>query len=252
VAHSRSPAIHARAFQLLGVDAVYAPCQVRDADLPAAVRGLRALSVAGANVTVPHKVSIMGHLVRVSRQAERVGAVNCIVNRDGVFEGHNTDIIGLQHAFEAAGITHPMLMKAVVIGAGGSARAAVSALSSCTIVNRSRARADELAREFHVSAGGMDALSESMLVVNCTPVGMQDDQMPFDPKTLPDQCTLVDLVYAGPTGETALVRKARERGVRVIDGIEILVRQAIASLELWLGGGELGHLYSALREAALS
>lgn len=252
VAHSRSPAIHARAFQLLGVDAVYAPCQVRDAEAPAAVQGLRALSVAGANVTVPHKVSVMRHLDRVTPQAQRVGAVNCIVNRNGVLEGHNTDIIGLQDAIAAAGITNPMYMNAVVIGAGGSARAAVCALWSCTIVNRSRARADALAREFHVSAGGMDALAESKLVVNCTPVGTQSDEMPFDPKTLRDRCTVVDFAYAGPTGETALVRKARARGLQVIDGIEILVRQAIASLELWLGMEKLGHLYSALREAALA
>ena len=120
VAHSRSPAIHARAFQLLGLDAVYAPCRVTDA--PAAVRALRALGIAGANVTVPHKQAVIASLERLDDAAKRIGAVNCIVNRDGVLSGHNTDREGLLRALgKFSG-------EAVVLGAGGSARAAVDAL----------------------------------------------------------------------------------------------------------------------------
>src|SRR6059058_3006704 len=85
VAHSRSPAIHARAFQALGIDAVYAPCRVTD--VPAAVGALRALGVAGANVTIPHKQAVIPSLDRLDPAAERIGAVNCIANRDGVLHG---------------------------------------------------------------------------------------------------------------------------------------------------------------------
>ena len=243
VAHSRSPAIHARAFELLGVDAVYAPCRV--VDVPAALRGLRALSIAGANVTIPHKLAVMEHLDRVDPAAARIGAVNCIVNRGGALHGHNTDREGLLRAlgkFEG---------RAVVLGAGGSARAAVDALKPrVTIVNRTRAKAEALARELGVETSGMDAVASAEVVVNCTSVGMDGRELPFDPALL--RGTLVDLVYAGPTGETALVRAARSSGKRAVDGIEVLVRQAIASLEIWLQKPALDELYPELRKAALA
>lgn len=247
VAHSRSPAIHARAFALLGVDAVYAPCRVTD--VPGAIRGLRALSVSGANVTVPHKVSVMPLLDRLADRAGRAGAVNCIVNRAGALEGHNTDAVALEEALGAAGIGR----NGVVLGAGGSARAAASVLERSVVVSRSRARAEELLRAFpSASAGTPQALAEARLVVNCTPLGMDEDTLPADPALLRPDCAVVDFVYAGPSGESAFVRAARARGLRAIDGIELLVRQAVASLELWLGRDDLGALYSPLREAALS
>jgi shikimate 5-dehydrogenase len=96
----------------------------------------------------------------------------------------------------------------------------------------------------------MDALGSADLVVNCTSVGMTGGEMPVDPASL--RGALIDLVYEGPTGETALVRAARKRGLRVIDGIEILVRQAIASLEVWLSRPRLDELFVELRKAALA
>jgi shikimate dehydrogenase len=242
VAHSRSPAIHARAFQLLGVDAVYAPCRVTD--VPGAVRALRTLGVAGANVTVPHKQAVIASLDRLDDAAKRIGAASCIVNRDGILSGHNTDREGLLRALgKFSG-------HAVVLGAGGSARAAVDALRpQVTIVNRTRSRAEELAREMGVSAGTLDAAARADVVVNCTTVGMSGEEMPVDPRSL--RGTVVDLAYSG-SGETALVRAARARGLRTIDGIEVLVHQAIASLELWLGRPNLGELAAELRKAALA
>src|SRR5438552_11723859 len=115
VAHSRSPAIHACAFQVLGLDAVYAPCRVTD--VPAAVRALRTLGIAGANVTVPHKQAVIASLDRLDPAAERIGAVSCIVNRDGALYGHNTDREGVLRALGT------FSGHAVVLWAGGSARA---------------------------------------------------------------------------------------------------------------------------------
>lgn len=241
VAHSRSPAIHARAFALLGLDAVYAPCRVTD--VPGAIRALRALGVAGANVTIPHKQAVLAGLDRLDESARRIGAVSCIVNRDGVLHGHNTDREGILRALgDFSG-------RAVVLGAGGSARAAVDALRpQVTVVNRTRARAEELAREMGVEAGGAEALARADVVVNCTTVGMTGDEMPVDPASL--RGVVIDLAYS-PRGETALIRAARKKGLRAIDGIEVLVQQAIASLEIWLGRPRLGELAPELRKAAL-
>jgi shikimate 5-dehydrogenase len=116
------------------------------------------------------------------------------------------------------------------------------------VVNRTRARAEELAREMGVEAGGPEALARADVVVNCTTVGMTGDEMPVDPASL--RGVVIDLAYS-PRGETALIRAARKKGLRAIDGIEVLVQQAIASLEIWLGRPRLGELAPELRKAAL-
>jgi shikimate dehydrogenase len=239
VAHSKSPVIHARAFQMLGVDAVYAPCRVTD--VGGAVQSLRTLGVAGANVTIPHKQAVLPHLDDVGPVAARIGAVNCIVNRGGVLWGFNTDREGF---LRALGVEPPR--PAVIVGAGGSARAVLDALPGASVMSRSRERAASLG----APVVERDALRDARLVVNCTPVGMTSDEMPFDPATLREDATVVDLVYRGATGETALVRAAHNR--RAVDGLSVLVHQAIASLELWLGRSDLRELYAPLREAALA
>jgi len=242
VAHSRSPAIHARAFQLLGVDAVYAPCRVTD--VPGAVRALRSLGIAGANVTIPHKQAVIASLDDLDPAAERIGAVSCIANRDGALVGYNTDREGVLRALG------PFSGRAVVLGAGGSARAVVDALRpDVTIVNRTREKGEQLAREMGVSNSGIEAVSRADLVVNCTSVGMNGEEMPVDPQSI--RGTVIDLAYS-PRGETALVRAARARGLRAIDGIEVLVQQAIASLEIWLRREKLSAIALELRKAALA
>jgi shikimate dehydrogenase len=245
VAHSRSPKIFARAFSLLGLDAVYAPCRVTD--VPAAIHGLRALGAAGFNVTVPHKEAVAKLCGKLDAPAARMGAVNCV---DAAFTGYNTDVAGLLRALEDLG--KATLAPSVVLGAGGAARAAAFALPGCSILNRSSARAEALARDLEVRVGGPEALREALLVVNCTTVGLTDEAMPLDVGALRPDATVIDLVYRGATGETALVRAARARGLRAIDGLSVLVNVAIASLEIWLGRADLRDLYEPLREAALA
>ena len=284
VAHSLSPRIHARAFQLLGIDAVYAPCQVAAADLPTAVAGLRALGAAGFNVTVPHKSAALSLCDRVSKEAERIGAVSCVQrsSEDGKLVGHNTDAPGLLRALRGVDLDGA---RVVVLGAGGSARAAALLLSgragSVQIVNRTEAKARSLAALCRAGgcsseAAPIEAVKSASLVVHCTTVGLGTDELPFDPALLAPGATLVDLVYS-KTGPTALVRAALARGgalhdgrtaaargagpaaasggasgPRAIDGLAVLVHQAIASLEIWLGRAQLDDLYAPLREAALS
>jgi shikimate dehydrogenase len=271
VAHSRSPAIHARAFELLGVDAVYAPCRVTAEELERAVLGLRALGCAGFNVTVPHKTPMLRLVDRLDPLAARIGAVNCVALSDGTAVGYNTDAMGLLDALQERDVL--LGNRTVVVGAGGSARAAAFALgalaqstsSSVAIVNRTPGRAQELANLARAegaraeafaldSDGGRRALQEASLIVHCTTVGLSDDTLPFDPALLAPGAALVDLVYRLPGGATALVRAARERGLHAVDGIDVLVHQAAASLQIWLSRPQpqLGMLVPQLREAALS
>jgi len=272
VAHSRSPAIHARAFQILGIDAVYAPCRVAPAELPAAMTGLRALGCSGFNVTVPHKTAMLPLVDRLDALASRIGAVNCVAFSEGTSTGHNTDVEGLMGAI----LQRELLPgdRPVVVGAGGSARAAVFAFafpsaefrpSSIAVINRTLGRAQDLANLAHGegaranafalgSEGAVRALQEASLVVHCTTVGLSDDALPFDPGLLASGAGLVDLVYRLPGGATPLVQAARQRGIRAVDGIDVLVHQAIASLQLWLSRPlpKLDMLVNELREAALS
>ena len=264
VAHSLSPKIHARAFALLGVDAVYAPCRVAAAELPQAVLGLRALGAMGFNVTVPHKGAVATLCDEVAKDAGRIGAVSCVHRAaDGRLVGHNTDAPGLLRALRGTNLDGA---SAVIIGAGGSARVAAMALSgraaSIAIVNRTGEKARALAAICRAAGGSaeaapIDAVKSASLVVHCTTVGLGTDELPFDPALLLPGTTLVDLVYS-KSGPTALVRAARagspagSRAVRAIDGLEVLVHQAIASLEIWLGRAQLDELYAPLREAALS
>jgi shikimate dehydrogenase len=265
VAHSRSPAIHSRAFALLGVDAAYAPCRVSSQDLAQAIQGLRALGVDGFNVTVPHKTTVAQLTDRLHDSAARTGAVSCVVRDGDVLVGHNTDAPGLLRALAAKRID--VSGDGVIVGAGGSARAGAFALAgqsrTITIVNRTLDAARSLAKVVGVAGARVHAaqlhsqearraLQEAAVVVHCTTVGLRDGAMPFDVELLAPRAALADLVYAGATGETALVRAARQRGLLAVDGIDVLVQQAIASLEIWLSTSGLEHLAPALREAALA
>ena len=269
IEHSRSPAIHARAFELLAVDAVYAPCRVASTRLSEAIAGLRALGAAGFNVTVPHKGAALALCDRLSREAELAGAVNCVVRRDEQLIGHNTDGSGLLAALRGAGISLDGV-RAVVLGAGGSARAAAMALASRAaevhVVNRDTQKARTLSLQLRAAgarsrAAALDSpearelLAAAQLAVHCTSVGMNSGACLIEVAHLEPTCALVDLVYAGAPGsrpgETALVLAARARGLRAVDGVDVLVHQAIGSLELWLGRSPLDSLFPELRAAAL-
>ena len=280
VAHSRSPAIHSRAFALLGVDAVYAPSRVEPEKLRDAIDSLRTLGVTGCNVTVPHKEAVLPLLDRLDQRAQIIGAVNCIARSEaqGFLTGYNTDVAGVIGALRGAGV-EPAGLHAVVLGAGGSARAAAVALaptaSRVTILNRTEAHARDLAATLRDAACLADVgplqgpearrvLARADLVVNCTTVGMGTREMPFDPKLLPEGAAVLDLVYAGPrgsaAGSTALLNASRAHGHLAIDGLYVLVHQAIASLEVWLDRPHLAEikleggrsLVSELRAAALA
>ena len=254
VAHSISPRFQQAAFDALGIAAHYEAWDVEPAALPAAIAGLRASGTLGANLTIPHKEAVLPHLDRLDETAAAVGAVNTVVNRSGALEGCNTDVLGVQRALADDGVALAG-MRAVVWGAGGSARAVAWALlqggvGALTVVNRTAARAGRLCEELTPAAGAArldwcgsgtaaagEALSRCELVVQCTPLGLrgggQEERLPFAVEALGGDTLVVDLV-ANPA-ETALVRAARASGRRASGGLPVLVHQGAASFELWTG-----------------
>lgn len=250
VEHSRSPAMHNAAFEALGLDYVYVALRVRPGDLGRAVAGARALGFAGWNVTVPYKERIIPLLDRVSATARAIGAVNTVSLVGHQLIGDNTDAEGFRRAIAKLAF-RPRGKSAVLLGAGGSARAVAYALSQAgvgrlTILNRTRARALALARQMRAigrsevivgslgSARAAAPVREADLVVNCTSLGLDGRTIPPIPiAETPAHCLFYDLVY-GPE-RTPLVRLAEQLGRRAEDGRTMLLEQAGLAFHLWTG-----------------
>jgi shikimate dehydrogenase len=254
IAHSRSPLMHNAAFRALGLDFAYGAFRVRADDVGAAVAAVRALGLAGLNVTIPHKQAVLPHLDVLSPVARLTGAVNTIVNRDGVLHGDNTDVPGLSRALDEAGL-RPRARLAIVLGAGGSARATVVALGRRVRTVVVAARRPEQARtlvgelapglrarlvvaplESLADADGPAAahLAAAEVVVNTTPVGMHGEPfLPFAFAATPAGCLFYDLVYTERvTPFLAAARRARRRGVT---GLGMLLHQGAVAFEHWTG-----------------
>lgn len=237
VGHSLSPAMHNAAFEALNINGVYLAFDVTD--LKAAVQGIRALGIKGLSVTIPHKVAVMDLLDSIDPVAERIGAVNTIINRNGRLGGTNTDWLGAVKALEEkADIKGNSVL---VIGAGGSARAICAGLvergARVHIANRTEEKARELARQSGCTWSSLDnaGMVNADILVNTTPVGMRPDidSMPVSPELLSDFSLVMDIVYA-PI-ETKLLREAAKAGCRTINGLRMLLLQAVAQFELWTG-----------------
>jgi shikimate dehydrogenase len=247
VSHSRSPAMQNAALEALGLadEWSYEAIDLPPEEFAEGVRGLPGQSFVGANVTIPHKGAALEVADHASDAATEIGAANTLSFLGGLIHAANTDATGL-----LAALPEPAEGRnALVLGAGGSARAAVWALggqaASVSVWNRTPERAAELVRDLtEVLEDRLSAVSAEQardgsfdLIVNCTAVGMRDegpfDHLPLDPQRLNAEITLVDLVYAG--AESRLVRAARERSATVVDGLEVLVRQGGESLRIWTG-----------------
>ncbi len=250
VEHSVSPAMHNAAFDALGLHWRYTLLPTPPGRVKAALNDLKAQGYRGANVTVPHKQVVMPHLDEITGAARDIGAVNTIVVQDGRLIGHNTDGDGFLAALREAGFV-PAGRRALVLGAGGAARAVVYALAQAgcavTIHNRTVERAAELAR--HMQRFGVRApvtempttatltdldLARFDLLVNATPVGMwpHTDASPW-PETLPlpSHWTVFDLVYN--PAETRLLAQARAAGATAVCGLGMLVHQGALAFARW-------------------
>ncbi|MET0152288.1 MAG: shikimate dehydrogenase [Candidatus Binatia bacterium] len=250
VEHSLSPVMHNAAFAALGLDFAYVALRVRPAALEEAIEGVRALGFAGLNVTVPHKEAVLSLLDDLSPAARAIGAVNTVVRCGDRLKGENTDGPGFLRAVARLGF-RPRGKRAVVLGAGGSARAVAWALggagiSRLTILNRSPKRAAALAARVRRGCGatvlvsGLDSpgsagfLQDADIVVNCTSLGLDGRTAPNVPIAVtPRHCLFYDLVYR--LGPTPLVRSAWRRGRRAENGLSMLVEQAALAFRIWTG-----------------
>lgn len=245
VAHSRSPLLHGHWLRAYGVAGAYVPMPVRPERLPAALAGLAALGMRGCNVTVPHKEAAAALMHRLDPAATRLGAVNLVsVAEDGTLHGANTDGAGFLASIAEL---HPDWRAgcgpAVVLGAGGAARAVVAALLDAgapevRLLNRTRARADTLAETLGGTVLDWDfraqALAGAALLVNTTTQGMAG-QPPLDLELheLPASALVCDIVYV-PL-ETPLLAAARGRGNPVVPGLGMLLHQARPAFHAWFG-----------------
>ncbi len=238
--HSASPAMHDRAFRAMNVPGKYLLFPAQKDELGTLMDLVRDLGVRGLNVTIPHKSAVMPFLDSADPLAERVGAVNVIVNRDGRLEGRNTDVTGLERALLTAG-ADPRGKDVLVIGAGGAARACCTVLerrgARIWITDRTVSKAQELARRFSGRvAGPTDRSSVGFeMVVNCTPLGMTGfpDELPIDPSIFRHGQWAVDLVYNPEL--TRFLAEAGDRGARTLSGMEMLIYQAMDAFEAWTG-----------------
>lgn len=264
VAHSLSPLMHNSAFAALGLDWVYVPFHVENADLPRAMDGLRGLGVRGVNVTIPHKSAVMPLLDRFTESAAAAGAVNTIINKDGQLVGDNTDGVGFVRSLRDEADFVPDNARVLVLGAGGAAKAIAVELARAgarriVIANRTVERARQLAAHVHdygaeASAVALDAavlrdvVADSDLFVQTTPAGMAaagdapapagDDAAlclpePFEQHWLHDGLVVADIVYT-PL-KTPLVRAALEKNCTIAPGWGMLLYQGVEAFERWTG-----------------
>lgn len=250
VGRSLSAAMHTAAFAELGLPESYALWPTLPDELVARVAGLRAAGLRGANVTIPHKTAVLALLDEVDAEASAIGAVNTIVRRpDGTLLGHNTDAAGFLAGLRQAGY-EPAGRTAVLLGAGGAARAVAfallgSGLATLTVANRAPERAEELLGEMlavierdpSLYSLALDdpelrlAIAGADLLINATALGSDDQTLPVPADWLHPGLLVYDLIYRS----TPLLRAAELAGARTLDGLEMLVQQAALAFGAWTG-----------------
>ncbi len=252
IEHTMSPVMHNAAFKKLGLDYLYVPFRVRKEELAKAIEGIRALNIKGFNVTIPHKVAVIPMLDGLDPLAEKIGAVNTVVNNDGDLRGYNTDATGFLQALLERGV-EPRGKNVVVLGAGGASRAISYILAEreaqLTILNRQLEMdwAEELAAQisdgFEMEVKALElnfenltmALDRADLLINATSVGMSPDSegTPVPARLLKTELVVFDIVY-NPI-KTRLLKEAEAAGARTIGGIDMLAWQGAMAFEKWTG-----------------
>jgi shikimate dehydrogenase len=250
---SLSPVFQQAALDVLNLELKYEAWPTPPNGLHTRITGLRAPTVLGANVTIPHKEAVLPLLDEVDGLVRRVGAVNTIINHEGRLFGHNTDVEGFLRALGDAGFD-PAGAEVVIAGAGGAARAVVVGLAdagarSAAIINRTIGRAERLVSELSsdsaIALTALEATAENWanvaaraeLLVNCTSLGTagtsEENASPIPADVIRPEMLIYDLVYR--PADTRLLRDARERGAITLGGLPMLIYQGAASLKIWTG-----------------
>ena len=251
VAHSFSGGMQQAAFDALGIDARYELWDRRPLDLADAIAELRGDDFLGANITVPHKEHVVPLVDRLTEEAQAIGAVNVIARDGKKLVGHNTDVAGFKSALDKLVGRQKMPRHAVVLGAGGAARAVVYALITggfqrVVVFNRHLHRAEGMVRHFSKSAAHMDLrampwhesileaeLAKTKLVVNASSIGMTAGETPIPAELLPPDLLVMDLIY-NPS-QSQLLKDAAAARDTILNGEHMLLQQGARSFELWTG-----------------
>jgi shikimate dehydrogenase len=247
-----SPAMHNAAFREAGIDYVYLPFRVRGEELGKAIEGVRALNMKGLNVTIPHKVAVLPLLDKLDPLAEKIGAVNTIINDDGILTGYNTDATGFLQPLLENGI-EPNDKRIVILGAGGASRAVSFILAdrgaNLTILNRleeldwATELAGRISQIFGTKVGASELTRDNLkgilekadILINATSVGMSPatDNTPVEADLLRPGLVVYDVVY-NPV-KTRFLREAEAAGATTMAGIDMLVWQGALAFEKWTG-----------------
>lgn len=248
VEHSFSPKMHNYISNYMGNDYVYTAFCVEPDDLGAAITGMRALNIRGINVTAPHKVNVMKYLDEISPDAQKLGAVNTVVNRNGILTGYNTDSDGFYLALKNAGITVTD-NNLLVMGCGGVVMPTLLRLikeqpKSITLLNRTKSKAQLLAEkiksvtDFEIQTDLSDV--DFDIVINTTSAGMQPqvDALPWDnideldgDSFITAETSAVDMIY-NPE-KTRFLQLAEKKGAKILNGLDMLIYQGILAYELF-------------------
>lgn len=238
LSHSFSPEIHKLILNKLDIKGTYNLFEIKEENLKAAVHGLNALEVKGVNVTIPYKIDIMQYLDDISEEAAKIGAINTISFKDEILKGYNTDYIGFGASLIHSGIE--IKNKTVLIlGTGGASKAVVQYLvdngaRDIVYVSRDKKKAALNTENFRIiSYEELENLKFMDLIINCTPCGMYPitDNCPVNEKVIDKFSTAIDLIY-NPE-KTIFLKLAENKGLKVVNGLYMLVAQAIASQEIW-------------------
>lgn len=256
IRHSVSPMIHNKAFETLGIDAVYLAFDLGEKDLSTAIASIKSLDMLGANLSMPHKMAAVPMMDELSEAAQLIGAVNTILHQDGKLIGHNTDGIGFMSSLKVKGI-EVLQKKITVIGAGGAAtaiivQAALDGVKEIAVFNRKDDFFQKIQNKLAVISKktGCDIqlydladqkqlaqeVAESRLLVNATGVGMSP-QLAATPiedfSIIHSDLAVYDVIYT--PRETRFLKQAKERGVVTSNGLGMLLYQGAAAFELWTG-----------------
>jgi shikimate dehydrogenase len=265
VAENPTQYMHEKAFESLGLNWRYLTLEVGPEQLPDAVRGMRAMNFAGANCTIPHKIAVMQHLDEITATARKIGAVNTVVRQpDGTLLGENTDGKGFIRSVQEAG-ADLRGARAVVLGAGGAARAiavelAVAGAGFVTIVNRTPKKGEELAAQVRERTGVATACSpwtgdyevpsDTQLLINATSIALFPDihdRVPVDYGSIRAGMLVCDVIPNPP--DTPFLKLAREAGATALDGLGMLVYQGAIAFRMWTGhDAPTGVMRAALEE----
>lgn len=250
IRHSMSPIMHNAVLQKLKLNYVYLAFNVKKEGLKPAIYGIKALDIKGVNITIPHKETIIPYLDEIDPLAAKIGAVNTIKKNSGVLIGKNTDAEGAKKSLIDAGCTLSG-RNVLVLGAGGASRAVCFALTDevdkIFIANRTEKRALSLAKQINKKTDGIaegysnkkavleTLISNSQILINTTPIGMHPttDELPLPENLLHEDLFVFDVVY-NPL-KTKLLKKAEEKGCRILGGLDMLVNQGALAFEWWTG-----------------